>query len=158
MPKSKSVLKKVEEKKVVKISEKHIPSEFFQNRKGLYIWSSFTNNISDKAEETEAGKEFKISSFELTKDLTDEEIEKELPKEHLFSETDVCAIIAGLIEKQPKGEEGTLLNTGYANLFYTSSRVVCVHCRGGGWFVFVWERDDDEWLEGGRVFSPATEI
>lgn len=142
----------------VKVLEKHVPNEFFQDRKGLWVGSGFENNIRDKAEPTEVGTEFKVSSFELVEDLNDEQIEKLLPEKHLLSESEVCAIIAGLIEKQPKGEDGVLLNTGYANLFYTPSRVVRVHWHGGGWDVGVWDRGGGTWLAGSRVFSPATEI
>ena len=66
-------------------------------------------------------------------------------------------VIASLIARQPKGEEGVLLNTGYANLFYTPSYVVYVFWHAGrrGWGVGTYERDDDGWRAGGRVFSPV---
>lgn len=150
------VLKSIK-KEAVAIVEKHIPNEFFKNREGLFVWSSFISNVVSKAKETESGAKFNLSSFELTKDATDEEIEKDLPKDHIFSETDVCAIVADLIEKQSKGEEGILLNSGYANLFYTPSHVVHVLWSGGEWSVDVWFRGASGWFVGFRVFSPATE-
>lgn len=155
MSNPKKILKVVKKKIALKIEEKHVPKEFFKDRKGLYVWSSFIN-IVEKAKETKADAKFTISSFDLTENASDEKIEKNLPKKHLFSETDVCAIVADLIEKQPKGEEGVLVNTGYANLFYTPSRVVCVYWIGGLWRVLDWYRDDGEWRAGHRVFSPAT--
>lgn len=156
MAKEKSVLKSIEKKVEVKVTENHSPKEFFKDRKGLYVWNSFINNIVENAKETKAGKEFKLDSFELLKTAWDEEIEKDLPKKHIFSETDVCAIIASLIEKQPKREEGTLLNNGYLNIFYTPSLVVFVYWDDGEWFVRDWLRGY-YWAGGSRVFSPATE-
>ena len=149
-------IKSVEKEIPVVMKEKHVPSEFFKDREGLFVYSGFEENIRDKAEPTEAGKEFKIASFDLAEDANDAEIEEALPKDYLFLETDVCAIIAGLIEKQAKGEEGTLLNNGYVNLFYTPSRVVYVRWRAGEWLVGAWYRGVSSWYAGYRVFSPAT--
>lgn len=149
-------MKQIEKEIVVKVEKEIIPKEFFQDREGLFIYSGFEENIRDKAETVPAGAEYKLSSFELEKGMYDEEIEKELGDKHLFSETDVCAIVAGLIEKQSKGEEGVLLTNGYANLFYTSSRVVVVRWGGGRWSVGGWYRED-RWDAGYRVFSPATD-
>lgn len=154
-----NVLKEVTKLLDVKVAEKHDPKEFFQDREGLYIFSGFKNNIISKAEPTEEGKEFKLSSFELTENAYDDKIEASLPEKHIFSETDVCAIVADLISKQPDGGEGVLLNNGYANLFYTPSHVVDVGWSGTDreWSVGAWDRDD-YWVAGKRVFSPATEI
>lgn len=152
------VLKSVKKKIAITLKDAHDPKEFFKDRPGLYVWGSFISNIVDKAKGKKKDTKYAVSSFELTKNANDAEIEENLPKKHLFSETDVCAIVADLIEKQPKGEEGSLLNNGYANLFYTSSRVVNVDWRGDRWHVGGWGRDDRTWDEGGRVFSPATEI
>lgn len=158
MKKSESVLKSVKAKIEVKLPKKYEPTEFFKNRDGLYAWNSFKENVLEKAKAATVNS-FSLSSFDLTKDAYDKEIEKELPKKHIFTETEVCAVIAGLIEKQSKGEEGTLLNTGYANIFYTKSHVVSVYWRSvfGEWCVGGWRRDGHSWFEGFRVFSPATE-
>lgn len=155
----KEILKTVQKEFPITITKTYTPAEFFKNRKGLYIWSGFSNNIVEKAKPIEFGAEFKLSSSDLIERATDEEIELFLPKEHIFSESEICAIVAELIENQPNGEEGTLTNTGYANLFYTSSRVVSVDWRAdfGLWHVSDWRRDDVSWDEGTRVFSPATD-
>lgn len=158
MKKEESVLKIVKEKIEVKILKKYNPQEFLKTRKGLYVWSSFPSNVSDKAKAI-TKTTLKISSFDLITRSYDKDIEKELPKKHIFTETDVCAVIAGLIEKQSKGEEGVLLNNGYANIFYTKSHVVLVYWNSGGgeWYVRGWDRGDGSWSGGRRVFSPATE-
>lgn len=136
------------------------PKEFFQDRKGLYVWSSFKNNIVLKAEKVPMPFAKDICSFKLTKSANDKEIETELPEKHLFSENELCAILTDLIFKQPKGEEGTLLNNGNWNLFYTESFVVCVHWSSvaGGWRVSTWGRADSRWYTDERVFSPTTEL
>jgi hypothetical protein len=56
-----------------------------------------------------------------------------------------------MISKQPNGEQGDLINNGYANLFYTASWVALVGWdrAGRGWDVGTWCR------AGRRVVSPA---
>lgn len=152
------VLELVKEKFEVKAASAINPQEFFKTREGLYVWSDFKERISDKAEVLKEGVEFTLNSYKTTKDATDEEIESDLPEKHIFSESEVCVIIADLISKQPKGEEGILLNTPYySNLFYTPSFVVHVRWSSGGgeWIVSTWTRSDDRWFSGKRVFSPA---
>lgn len=150
--------------KILKVVKKSIsfkttadcnPAEFFKTRDGLYAWSNLSR-ILEKAKPVKAGKIFKLSSFELRKYANDEMIEADLPPKHLFNESDVCALIADLIAKQSKGEEGALLNSGYANLFYTKACVVFVRWDSwyGYWRVYAWQRDVFGWYEGYRVFSP----
>ncbi len=145
------------EKKLEPVITAIDPKEFYQDRKGLFVFSSFKERVADKAEKV-SSNEFPISSFDLAKSASDEEIEKALPAEHLFSESDVCAVIAALIEKQPEGEKGALLNDGNWNLFYTKNCVVSVLWRSfrGGWGVRAWGRRGGDWGRGRRVFSPAT--
>ena len=138
------------------LAERHDPDTFYRTREGLYVWDDFRSRIVAKAKPSEAGLVMKFERAELMRDLTDEKIEGTLPKDHLFDETEVCALIASLIAKQANGEEGVLLNTGYANLFYTSSYVVFVDWDSDGreWDVSTYERGDG-WGAGDRVFSPA---
>lgn len=149
------LLKSLEKEISLTVAEKFNPKKFYKNHEGLYVWSSFIDHIVAKAKTTKADAAFKVSSFQLKKSAYDSEIEESLSKEHIFRETDVCAIIAVLIAKQPKGEKGDLLNTGYANLFYTPAFVVDVLWDGGGWNVDTWGRDVFRWLDDRRVFSPA---
>ncbi len=153
--KKNKVLEKREEKIQVEMGKDLMPTDFFKDRKGLSISYYFNNNISSKAKETKKGTKFSLNSFNLKKDSTDEEIEKDLPKKHIFSETEVCAIIAELIENKSEGKDGPLLDNGYVNLFYTPSRVVSVIWVVGVWGVFDWGRGS-RWSQGRRVFSPAT--
>lgn len=138
-------------------SSRHDPQGFFRNREGLYIWSSFESRVLSKADSTEK-ETVVIDSYDLIRNASDKTIENELPEKHIFTETEVCALIAGLISHQAAGEEGTLLTNGYSNIFYTPSCVVGVHRVGGGWHVRAWGRGGRGWRAGYRVFSPATEI
>lgn len=142
---------------VVKTSKSKKPVEFFKDREGLYVWDNFKERILASASPTKLGKSFKLNSFQLTRDALDREIEGDLPKSHLFSETDVCAIVAELISKQPGGKDGLLLSNGRANLFYTKNCVVSVYWNSGGrrWSVNTWRRGGLRWYAGMRVFSPA---
>ncbi|MEK9185680.1 MAG: hypothetical protein AAB863_02790 [Patescibacteria group bacterium] len=143
---------------VVTLAERHDPDAFYWTRSGLYVWDDFRSKIVSGARPSEAGAIFKIERFDLTRQLGDEEIERALPKSHLFGDDAVCALVASLITRQPNGEEGVLLNNGYANLFYTSSCVVYAHWSAGGrgWDIHTWGRCDFRWIADGRAFSPAT--
>ncbi len=151
------LLDEVERKVVLVQTEKRDPKEFFKDREGLSVWSSFVDRVLVKAEAVEKEREFPISFYKLLEDSDDEAIEKALPENHIFSESEVSAIIAELISKQEKGEEGNLLNNGYANLFYTPSFVVGVYWDSfdGSWYVDAWHRGSRRWRAGRRVFSPA---
>jgi hypothetical protein len=141
----------------ITLTEDHNPDEFFQTRPGLYVWNDFHSRMTIKARPSAKSTSFKVNSFKLTKDATDKQIETALPENHLFDETTLCAVIATLVSKQPNGEDGTLLNNGYANLFYTRSCVVRVRWRSGSrlWRVGAWLRVDCGWGAGCRVFYPV---
>ena len=74
------------------------------------------------------------------------------------SETSLSEMFA-LMEKQGKGENGVLLNNGYANIFYIKDqngvlRAVYVGWGGDGWDVYaVSVEDPGRWDDGNRVFS-----
>jgi len=67
--------------------------------------------------------------------------------------------IYDLITKQPNGEKGVLLNSGWANIFYVRDqngvlRMVHVFWSGDGWFVSAGSVDyPHRWRAGSRVFS-----
>lgn len=116
-------------------------------------------SVSEKLKVSPITKEFTLNSFDLTKNSLDSEIEEALGENHLFDRGEVYSVIGSLIAKQPKGEEGVLLNNGNYNLFYTEAFVVRV-CWGSSrdvWGVSVWRRVGFGWHPGDRVFSPATE-
>lgn len=141
----------------VTLTERHDPDTYFKTRKGLYVYGDFRDRVVAKARPTEGGSRFTLSVADLAHDATDEEIESALPAAHLFDESAVCGVIAGLIALQPTGEVGSLANTGYANLFYTRSCVVDVDWNAdyASWRVDAWLRGDGGWDAGVRAFSPA---
>ncbi len=136
------------------------PDEFFQTKAGLWVLEDFCRLVVDKAKPSKAGTVYRLNHAELTKNLTDVEVKAALPPHHhVFSETEVCAILAGLISQQRGGKEGILLNDVYASLLYTASCVVDVSWRAGdrGWYVCAWPRGGHLWIAGRHVLSPATD-
>lgn len=153
------ILEPVETKIDLKVAKSFDPKKYFKDGKGLWVSSSFEERIRDKAPTVATAQKFELSSFTLLKNSSDKDIEAALPEKHIFSESEVCAVVAALIDKQPKGKEGALLNNGYANLFYTASFVVHVRWDSddGHWHVSTWSRGYD-WHADSRVFSPATSV
>lgn len=131
-------------------------ANFFSTRPGLWVSDDFRKRIVAKASDVSVVR--KTTTYVLPRNMTDKEVEAELPENHHWTETDVCATVAHMINLQPNGKKGVLLNDGHANLFYTSSDVVLVYwdADNRGWDVHTWERDDRRWDAGDRVFSPAT--
>lgn len=109
------------------------PDSFFRTRKGLWVDDNFRSLVVAKAKTSVTVPAFKYVG--LTRDMNDAEIEKMLGDDHLFTETEACALIMDLITKQEGGVEGELLNNGYSNLLYLPSCVVRVD----------WLADDREW-------------
>lgn len=151
------ILEITKEKIPVRMEGEFIPSVFFKTDKGLYVDSDFTSRIVNKASSVDADTEYEITSLNLRLSANDATIESALPEKHIFSETEVSAIVGNLIENQPEGKEGTLLNDGSWNIFYTPDFVVSVRWNSSSshWFVLAWRRGDDVWHGGYRVFSPA---
>ena len=131
------------------------PDTYYRDRPGLYVWDDYRSRVVAKARRATVGTPFNIGSADLLKAATDEEIEAALPVNHLFDESEICAIVEAMIAAQSNGEAGELLNNGCANLFYLSSCVVGVGWYSGGryWYVDTWRRDDRGWGAGYRVFS-----
>lgn len=154
------VTQKVFERKddsVVKIAAAVVPAQFFKTGEGIFVDSDFAERITSKTDAVETGTEYKLTAGDLLMAANDATIELALPENHIFSETDVCSIIADLITKQSEGKEGVLKNDGSLNLFYTPTFVVGVRWDSfrRGWLVGVWGRGDGAWREDERVFSPA---
>lgn len=132
------------------------PSEFFKTSDDFYVSSDFTNHIIAKATKVEQDTKYSVDSWSLETRSDDAQIEQAL-ESRTFEESEVCAVIADLISKQPKGKEGILQNNGYSNLFYTKDFVVYVFwsADGGYWSVHAWYRGGGAWRVSYRVFSPA---
>ena len=143
----------------VVLAEPHDPDPYYRTRSGLWVLGDYRNRIVSKAKPLATGTTFAVDISEIGAEngATDKEIEGALPKQHLFDESAICAIVASMITKQMGGTVGDLENTGKVNLFYTLSCVVRVVWGAGSaeWNVYTWYRDGRRWRAGRRVFSPG---
>lgn len=123
-----------------------VAEDFVEGKHGIgYVDSQFFERVGvEEFEKVEGTPKFQV----LPRDMSDAEIESEL-KPGICGPADILAFL----ENPPEGSKD-----GYANLFYLPNCVVFVYWYSGGrdWIVGTWQRDDDGWLEGERVFSPAT--
>lgn len=150
-----AVLKLVNDSVQLDAIASHNPQEFFKTRKGLWVSDDFRSRILSRAKPVENLDPLILVSRELTKNAYDREITPELGEDYVFDESEVCARIAAMIDKQPNGIAGDLLNNGYANLFYVAGFVVRVGWYGGArrWYVHAWRLGDGPWRAGLRAFS-----
>ena len=150
-PVTRGILKAHDFAVVGPLKKKFDPKDFFQTGTGLYIWDSFANRVLSAAGVEKPAGKAKLKSFDLTHNAYDREIKAELVAKHEVK----LWHIAKLIEAQPSGEDGPLLNNGYANLFYFGGLVVDVYWNADErqWYVFDWGLDGDYWRAGSRVFS-----
>ncbi len=115
--------------------------EFYQTRTGLWLADNFKSLIlADLPEGEVEAPQATLVRADLEQEASDAEIGGELPKGNVFKYRDqfLCHL-ATLIETQPDGTKGELLNTGFANIFHVQIGKVpfSVHVR--------WRRDGLEW-------------
>ena len=141
-------------------AEPFAAADYFKNRAGLYIWDGFKSRVSSVAGTVTTTPATKSSSFDLKKSSADQRIRVELPEDHVFPDASVfCSYLAGMIDRQPNGKEGDLLNNGLANIFYVNvdDRVVAVYVGWNAgdqwWGVDACGLDVDVFSAGSRVFS-----
>ncbi|HBB36866.1 MAG: hypothetical protein UX02_C0003G0066 [Candidatus Moranbacteria bacterium GW2011_GWC1_45_18] len=120
-----------------------------------YLGDNFRQEFLDKIEKP-AGKN-SLRCHELLKPSVDGSIFAELGGEKKVAST--LAQIYWLMEQQPNGEDGTMLNDGRWNIFYIPNtagvlRAVCVFWSGGGWGVDAGSVEFPfRWDVGSQVFS-----
>jgi len=141
------------------LTESFDPGKFFQTRSDLYLWGDFKSRILSVAKAVESLPEMNIASCDLIKAATDAEIRGELPKDHVWQDaSSFCGYLAGLLEKQKNGKEGTLLN-GYTNLFYVIGKDGEVFAVRVYWYsdsrrhVYASRLGNDQRDAGSRAFS-----
>ncbi len=141
-------------------SESFTAKDYFQIRSGVFVWDGFKNRILRTAVKADSTPATSLACFDLVKDTPDEQIRAELPEDHVFQDASVfCSHLAGMIDRQPNGKEGSLLNDGYANVFYVQGSyevvAVSVHWVADfrGWSVCACELDVSAWPAGYRAFS-----
>jgi len=142
------------------IKKQFNPNEFYKNREGLWVSNGFHERILPVASPVKSVAAKRVPMFDIIKQANDDEIRAQLPKNHVFEGTSAfCAYLAGMISRQPNGEEGNLLNNGYTNIFYvqTSGGVFAVFADWDAgdreWYVYAWSLGGPRWNAGGRVFS-----
>ena len=150
-----AVLKLVNDQVALMGSENFDPQAYFQTRPGLWVSEEFVSRVRSKAKPVENLGSATLKSYDLTKAAYDREIKTGLGANHVFDQSELIARLEQMVGKQQGGEEGELLNNGYANLFYLAGWVVYVRWNAGRrrWNVGVWKLDDFHWHEGDRIFS-----
>lgn len=140
-------------------------SGFWKTGTGLWVDSALAP-ILQAAESLPAGRvSFNCHLIEKDGGALDSEIRAKgagLRAKNTYTPGQFLQLAQTLIEAQPGGIAGTLLNTGKANIFYVlcDGVVFLVRVRwdqhSGQWRVYVWQYVDYRWLVGRQVFSPAT--
>lgn len=142
------------------------PHTYFKTRDGLYAWDTFEKRILSGQKESMPyrGCEGMTSSI-LARNMTDQQIIDELlgGMEETCSHASTLDQIAAKIDLQPNGEDGELLNNGYANIFYVLVNGVLFavdvvwFSDHREWHVNDWHLDEyGSWDAGGRVFRNTT--
>ena len=135
-------------------------AEFYQTGTGLYVYDTFADRLDLSARQTvDSAPERPYVASLLKANAYDKDIRKELPETHLSTLED----IAGLIEAQPNGKSGFLLNNGYANIFYVEGKNGEVFAVGVDWFsvsrewsVYDWELvESGDWDTDDQVLCPG---
>ena len=137
----------------VALTKPHDPDAFYQMGAGLYVYRDFRDRIVQKAKPTRSVPPIRLHRFVLERIARHENIEAELGPHHVFTETEVCWIVAEMIGKQKHGAPGDLDNTIESNLFYTPSWVVDVRWGPRGWSTNALRRDDTILSAGLSAFS-----
>jgi len=120
-----------------------------------YLGNNFEEWFSGKIEEPIG--ETILRCQELRKNSTDDSIINKLGGEARAETT--LAEMSALMERQPNGKKGTLLISGYANIFYIRDingvlRAVDCDWFGDGWYVCAYSVDaPNGWGDGDQVFS-----
>ncbi len=131
------------------------PNAFCQTCRGLWVSDDFRRLILAKAQSIERLDAAPGTYFDLVERAHDREIRAELPANHEFEISELCARIAQLILAQPEGQAGDLLNNGSWNIFYVAGFAVRVRWNSDfqEWNVDVWREDAYHWRADSRAFS-----
>jgi hypothetical protein len=143
-------------------SERFVAKDMFKLKKDRGICSYLDDNfeswfLAGEGKVENAIPEGELRYGKLTKVSVDDPIIEELGGE-TKAETALTEMF-DLMSKQPKGEEGTLLTNGYANIFYVRDlsgvlRAVFVLWNDDGWHVDAYSVEGlHAWSDGRRVFS-----
>ncbi len=147
----------------IAINTAAFPKDSFFSKNGpvkLYFGDNFSNWILAAMPDVIPAFEGTLLKTRLTKYMYDSEILDELGHPEPFTISEFSAIVRELLQKQPNGEDGILLNNGYANIFFVQledARVVAVRVLWGSgrraWSLIAPGLDDGRWSDGRCVFS-----
>jgi hypothetical protein len=155
------LLKPVRKSTVPARTKPFVASEFYQTGTGLYVYDTFADRLGARQTVDSAPERPYVASL-LKANAYDKDIRKELSETHLSTLED----IAGLIEAQPNGKSGFLLNNGYANIFYVEGKngeVFAVLVRWNSdnryWYVSDWELGErGKWGADDQVLCPGNAV
>jgi len=130
---------------------------FFNKKSGVKMvrhGDNFTSWFTGKVEENPP--EGTLVPFTLERSAYDREIIADLGGEEKAEVT--LTEVWRLMERQANGQEGALLNNGWANIFYVRDvngvlRTVRVYWNGGGWYAFARALDGLRCYGGYQFFS-----
>ena len=154
------LLKPVAQATVPARTKPFVASEFYQTGAGLYIHDTFADRLDIHARQTvDSTPACPYVASLLKANAYDRDIREELPETHLSTLEDIAA----LIEAQPGGKSGFLLNNGYANIFYVAGKNGEIFTVSVGWDfndrewnVIDWELGElGYWDADGQVLCPG---
>jgi len=142
------------------------PHTYFKTRDGLYVWDTFAKRILSGQKESMPYRGLEgVTSQMLERNMSDMEIIIELlgGMKEVRTRPSSLDQVATMIDLQPNGVDGKLLNNGYSNIFYVLVDgvlfAVFVRWKSGDreWFVNAWHLDGlGDWDAGDRVFRNKT--
>ncbi len=143
--------------RTITITSQRDPLMYFRHLEGeLHVQGFFADWILPKAQPVAAGTNFVLDHYQSKMYLTDAQVETYLLKDRLADESTVCAVIAELLESEPRERL-----QDYA--FYTEAGIVGVGWPslagdGQGWaraWVGAWTRDKNPRPIGMHFLSPV---
>ena len=143
-------------------SEEFKKSDFFTNNGPVRLWMSdnFKTYILSEISDTIHARDTTLTKLILSQSMTDAEIRAEIGEDNIATPTGWAQEFMSLLQEQSRGEKGTLLNSGYANIRYvktTNGEVFAVDANWDAddheWFLDACELDVYRWLDGFYVFA-----
>lgn len=125
-----------------------VSKTFFTEAKNFFFGSNFKNWILSSITDSIPVYNGKHQKYTLPKSMNDTEIQNATGNKKPFTIPEFFGLIHSLIVKQLNGEDGELLNNGYANIFHvelSDGTVVAVYVS--------WDSDDREWGFGASEFD-----
>ena len=137
----------------VMIRREYTPVSHYVTRPGLIVWGGFETYVSSVAKPRLPGVFVPAVSSHLEQLTNDVRIEQAVGS---FGESELCALLAAMLDEQCMGTSGNLEHTGRINLFYAPLGVVGVRRirDADSWGIAVYKRNDGNWYPGVRVFAP----